>query len=90
MCGVELADKANRGGGAGPLPRRRLIVLLCGPEENVLRLIPPHIADESSRRLDILSPPSKRSRRATGAPPSRTSATEERRLPDGRYLLAAS
>ena len=42
MIGVELADKATAEARAAALPgRRACIVLTCGPDGNVLRLIPP-------------------------------------------------
>ena len=56
MVGVELADKAA----AEPVQQRCLddgvIVLTCGPDENVLRLIPPLTItdDELDHGLDVL------------------------------------
>jgi 4-aminobutyrate aminotransferase len=56
MIGVELADKATAEAVQGRCLDDGLIVLLCGPGENVLRLIPPlTIADdEFEQGLDIL------------------------------------
>ncbi len=55
MIGVELHDGESRRRAAA-LPRRGVIVLTCGPDGNVLRLIPPlTITDEELRLgLDIL------------------------------------
>ena len=56
MIGVELRDKAAAEAVQGRCVDEGLIVLLCGPGENVLRLIPPlTIADdEFEEGLDIL------------------------------------
>jgi 4-aminobutyrate aminotransferase len=56
MIGVELADKDTAEAVQARCLDEGLIVLLCGPEENVLRLIPPlTIADdEFEEGLDIL------------------------------------
>jgi 4-aminobutyrate aminotransferase len=56
MIGVELADKATAEAVQQRCLDEGLIVLLCGPGENVLRLIPPlTIADdEFGQGLDIL------------------------------------
>jgi diaminobutyrate-2-oxoglutarate transaminase len=56
MIGVELRDKATAEAVQARCLDDGLIVLLCGPGENVLRLIPPlTIADdEFEQGLDIL------------------------------------
>jgi 4-aminobutyrate aminotransferase len=57
MIGVELADKATAASVQARCLAAGLIVLLCGPGENVLRLIPPLIIsdDEFALGLAILS-----------------------------------
>ena len=56
MIGVELHDKAVAEAVQARCLDDGLIVLLCGPEENVLRLIPPLTitGDEFEEGLDIL------------------------------------
>jgi 4-aminobutyrate aminotransferase len=56
MIGVELADKATAEAVQSRCLDDGLIVLLCGPGENVLRLIPPLTIsdDEFEEGLDIL------------------------------------
>ena len=56
MIGVELADKAVTGQVAARCLADGVIVLACGPDENVLRLAPPLTIgdDELARGLDVL------------------------------------
>ena len=56
MVGVELADKATTEAVCAACLDRGVIVLSCGPDENVLRLVPPlTIADdEVDHGLDVL------------------------------------
>ncbi len=56
MVGVELADKATTDAVCAACLDRGVIVLSCGPDENVLRLVPPlTIADdEVDHGLDVL------------------------------------
>ena len=57
MIGVELADKDDAEAVQARCLADGLIVLLCGPGENVLRLIPPLTVtdDEMDQALTILS-----------------------------------
>ncbi|MGH9192773.1 MAG: aminotransferase class III-fold pyridoxal phosphate-dependent enzyme, partial [Acidimicrobiales bacterium] len=56
MIGVELADKAVTRQVAARCLAAGVIVLSCGPDENVLRLAPPLTIsdDELARGLDVL------------------------------------
>ncbi|HVW34057.1 MAG TPA: aminotransferase class III-fold pyridoxal phosphate-dependent enzyme, partial [Acidimicrobiia bacterium] len=57
MIGVELADKATAAAVQADCLEHGLIVLVCGPGENVLRLIPPLTIsdDEFEHGLAILT-----------------------------------